>query len=47
LIAGVDAKEEKPSLYWMDYLGTMQKVDYSGQGYCANFILSIMDWYET
>lgn len=31
------------SLYWLDYLGTLQKVKYGCQGYATNFCLSIMD----
>jgi 20S proteasome subunit beta 4 len=48
LIGGVDKQDEKPSLYWMDYLGTLQKVNYGAQGYCSNFVLSTMDchWKE-
>lgn len=37
-----------PSLYWMDYLGTSQKVNFGAHGYASNFVLSIMDsdWKE-
>ena len=43
LIGGVDAADKKPGLFWMDYMGTMQKVDYGAQGYCSNFVISTMD----
>jgi 20S proteasome subunit beta 4 len=43
LIGGVDAKTKQSSLYWIDYLGTLQKVNYGCQGYCTQFCLSIMD----
>ena len=39
LLAGYD--ENGPSLYYLDYLGTRQKVPYGAQGYCAYFVLSI------
>lgn len=31
------------SLYFLDYLGSLQKVPYGAQGYASNFCLSIMD----
>lgn len=34
-----------PSLYWMDYLGTMQRVNYGAHGYAAFFSTSTMDRY--
>ena len=40
LLAGHDGK---PSLYYMDYLGTLQKIPYGAQGYCAYFVLSVFD----
>ena len=40
LLAGHDGK---PSLYFMDYLGTLQKIPYGAQGYCAYFVLSVFD----
>ena len=43
LMGGVDAKTKESSLYWIDYLGTLQKVNYGCQGYCTQFCLSIMD----
>jgi 20S proteasome subunit beta 4 len=43
LIAGFDNNE--PSLYWMDYLGTLQKVTRGAQGYCSYFLGGLMDNY--
>jgi 20S proteasome subunit beta 4 len=31
------------SLYHMDYMGSMAKVNFSAHGYAANFVLSIFD----
>jgi 20S proteasome alpha/beta subunit len=41
LLGGYDPSGS--SLYFMDYLGSLQKVPYGSQGYAANFCLSIMD----
>ena len=41
LLGGVDG--DGAELYYLDYLGSLQKVEYSAQGYCSNFSLSIMD----
>jgi 20S proteasome subunit beta 4 len=43
-----DDKKTTPSLYWIDYLGTLAKLNYGAQGYGAHFCLSIMDreWKE-
>ncbi|RHY86398.1 hypothetical protein DYB35_002444 [Aphanomyces astaci] len=37
-----------PSLYWADYFGALNKVNYGAQGYGAHFCLSILDreWRE-
>lgn len=35
----------KPSLYYLDYLGTHQKINYGAQGYCSYFVLSVFDKY--
>lgn len=45
LIAGYDA-EEGPKLYWLDYLGSMEKVKKAAHGYGAHFLYGIMDNYE-
>ena len=31
-----------PQLYWIDYLGTMQKVPYAGHGYASYFVSSVI-----
>lgn len=43
LLGGYDKKTSKGSLYWMDYLAALSKVNYGAQGYASNFCLSIMD----
>merc|ERR1719222_224339 len=43
IIAGVD--EDGPSLYFMDYLASAEKVNKAAHGYGAYFALSIMDRY--
>lgn len=40
LLAGYD---ENPSLYYIDYLGTLQKIPFGAQGYCSYFVMSIFD----
>ena len=45
LLGGYD--HEKPSLYYLDYLGTRQKIPFGAQGYAAYFVLSVFDkWYK-
>lgn len=34
-----------PSLYYIDYLGTLQKIPFGAQGYCAYFVMSLFDNY--
>lgn len=43
LLAGVDEGTNEASLYWMDYLAAMSKVNFGAHGYAAHFILSIFD----
>lgn len=43
LLGGYDNNTSKGSLYWMDYLAALSKVNYGAQGYASNFCLSIMD----
>merc|ERR1719401_255584 len=43
LIAGVD--DGKPSLYFMDYLASMEKINKAAHGYGAMFTLGLMDRY--
>jgi len=40
-LAGVDNNE--PSLYWIDYMGTLSKQLYCAHGYASYFILSTLD----
>ena len=35
--------QETPSLYWMDYLAAMTKVNFGCHGHCGNFLLSVFD----
>eukprot|EP01112_Ceratiomyxa_fruticulosa_P014027 TRINITY_DN3991_c0_g1_i1.p1 TRINITY_DN3991_c0_g1~~TRINITY_DN3991_c0_g1_i1.p1 ORF type:complete len:213 (+),score=43.70 TRINITY_DN3991_c0_g1_i1:307-945(+) len=42
ILAGVD-KEVGPSIYYMDYLGSMQKMNFAVHGYAAHFLLSLLD----
>jgi 20S proteasome subunit beta 4 len=42
IIAGYD-ENEGPKLYWMDYLGSMQKVTKAAHGYGGHFLYGIMD----
>ncbi|XP_045158934.1 proteasome subunit beta type-2-like [Mercenaria mercenaria] len=47
LLAGYD-KDEGPSLYFMDYLASLNKLPFAAHGYGALFTMSIMDrhYYE-
>lgn len=42
LLAGYDARTG-PSLYWMDYLATLNKINTGGTGYGSMFVLSLFD----
>ena len=42
LIAGFDLSDG-PKLYWMDYLGSMQKVVKAAHGYGGHFLYGLMD----
>lgn len=42
LIAGYD-EACGPSLYWLDYLATMHKMNVAGTGYGSYFVLSMVD----
>lgn len=37
------AKQTVPTLHWIDYLGSMVKVNFGAHGYASNFCLSIFD----
>jgi 20S proteasome subunit beta 4/signal peptidase len=45
LIGAVDEEPNKivPSLHWIDYLGSLVKVNFGAHGYGSNFCLSIFD----
>lgn len=45
LLGAVDNEEKNivPSLHWIDYLGSMAKVNFGAHGYGAHFCLSIFD----
>lgn len=40
---GSKEKEGEASLYWMDYLATMHKMNVGGTGYGSYFVLSMLD----
>ena len=42
LIAGYD-DQTGPELYWIDYLGAMNKIPFGAHGYGAHFTLGTMD----
>jgi 20S proteasome subunit beta 4 len=42
LIAGYD-DNTGPSIYWLDYLATLHKVNTGGTGYGSYFALSLLD----
>lgn len=39
----IDKENTSVSLYWMDYLSALAKVNFGAHGYAANFILSVFD----
>eukprot|EP01130_Rhizamoeba_saxonica_P002049 TRINITY_DN11852_c0_g1_i1.p1 TRINITY_DN11852_c0_g1~~TRINITY_DN11852_c0_g1_i1.p1 ORF type:complete len:195 (-),score=34.54 TRINITY_DN11852_c0_g1_i1:22-606(-) len=41
LLGGVD--DGVPSLFYLDYLGTLHKMNFGAHGYASNFVLSIFD----
>ena len=44
LIGGFD-QGQGASLYYMDYMASLQKVEKAAHGYCSYFCLSILDKY--
>ncbi|KAH7294886.1 hypothetical protein KP509_27G023100 [Ceratopteris richardii] len=44
IMAGFD-KDAGPSMYYIDYIATLHKLEKGALGYCSNFILSTMDKY--
>jgi 20S proteasome subunit beta 4 len=45
LIAGTDANTAEPSLYWIDHLSSMVKLNFAAHGYASYFCMSTMDRY--
>jgi 20S proteasome subunit beta 4 len=43
LLGGYDTADEKPRLYWIDYLGTMTEVPFGAHGYGSYFALALLD----
>ena len=43
LIGGYDLADHKPTLYWVDYLGTVVEVPFASHGYGSYFALSLLD----
>lgn len=41
LLGGVD--HVGPQLYWLDYLGTCQKVHFGAHGYAGYFVMSVLN----
>lgn len=46
ILAGHD-EEAGASLYWLDYLGCMQKLPFAAHGYGGYFVMSIFDRYHS
>ncbi|KAA1475230.1 20S proteasome subunit [Dentipellis sp. KUC8613] len=46
LVGGYDTADEKPHLYWIDYLGTQARVPFAAHGYGSYFALSTLDRYH-
>ena len=42
LLGGYD-EDEGPSLYYLDYLASLQKMNYGAQGHASYFVLSLLD----
>ncbi|KAL0231265.1 hypothetical protein GEMRC1_010669 [Eukaryota sp. GEM-RC1] len=43
LVAGHD--EEEGTLYWIDYMASLQRLNFAAHGYASNFLYSILDRY--
>ena len=41
-----DGPKGRPSLYWIDYLGTIAEVPFAAHGYGSYFVLSLFDRYH-
>ncbi|KIM54270.1 hypothetical protein SCLCIDRAFT_1222148 [Scleroderma citrinum Foug A] len=46
LLGGYDTTENKPNLYWIDYLGSAVEVPFAAHGYGSYFALSLLDRYH-
>jgi 20S proteasome subunit beta 4 len=45
LVAGTDPNTAEPSLYWIDNLSSMVKLNFAAHGYASYFCMSTMDRY--
>lgn len=43
LLGGYDSINDKPTLYWCDYLAALAKVPYAAHGYAQYYCLSLLD----
>ncbi|CCX10226.1 nucleophile aminohydrolase [Pyronema domesticum] len=43
LVGGFDVTENKPHLYWLDYLAAQASLPYAAHGYAQYYCLSILD----
>jgi 20S proteasome alpha/beta subunit len=43
LLGGYDVKSSSAALYYLDYFGALQKVNFGCQGHAGSFCLSVMD----
>ncbi|KDN36259.1 hypothetical protein RSAG8_10947, partial [Rhizoctonia solani AG-8 WAC10335] len=41
-----DGPKGRPSLYWIDYLGTLAEVPFAAHGYASYFVLGLFDRYH-
>ncbi|KAG6333586.1 hypothetical protein ID866_5502 [Astraeus odoratus] len=46
LLGGYDKAEDKPNLYWIDYLGSVVEVPFAVHGHGKHFALSLLDRYH-
>jgi hypothetical protein len=47
LIGGYDGETKGPSLYFMDYMASLAKVDKAAHGYCSYFILRYLAFHTS
>jgi 20S proteasome subunit beta 4 len=43
LFGGYDKTLSEPALYYIDYMGSMAKMNYGAHGYAASFVSSVLD----